>query len=118
MALGQQSVRSRAAEPGTIGFSGSTSRGNSGGETVLGSSDPGGVHSDDAHRRGMRWRRRNFPESVASASTDSGTNTDPHSDANTNADAHTDAYTDAGWHSVHDYFQRRVAEIVDRIPRY
>jgi hypothetical protein len=70
----------------------------------------------------MRGRRQYVAESDAGTSTDA--DADPYPDSNPDSDAHsdthadTDTHTDAGRHSVHDYVQRRVAEIADGITRF
>jgi hypothetical protein len=72
------------------------------------------MRSDDTDNRRVRWRRWNFPKSVATPCTDSGAHA--HAHAHANADTHT--HTDAERHGIHDYFQRRVAKIADHITRY
>jgi hypothetical protein len=77
------------------------------------------MRSDDTDNRGVRWRRWNFPKPVATPRTDTGAYTKPDAIPDSDADAHADpdahADTDTGRHSVHDYVQRRVAEIADGI---
>ena len=77
------------------------------------------MRSGDTDNRGVRWRRWNFPESVAAAGTDSGARPDaiPNSDAdaNTHPDADADADADAEWwDDLHHHVRGCVTEDTDR----
>ncbi len=78
------------------------------------------MRSDDADNRGVRWRRRDLPKSVATPCTNSGANanansnsdTDPNTDPNTLTDANADP--DAGRrHDGHHYVGGRLTEDAD-----
>jgi hypothetical protein len=68
----------------------------------------------------MRRGRQHVAESDAgtSAGSDAYPDPDTYPDTYPDPDAHADTHTDAGRHGIHDYFQRRVATIADRITRY
>src|SRR5262245_60037961 len=119
MGSGPRSVRAQGAVQKTTFFWGSTSRGNSGGEAVLDSSDSGGIRGNDTDDCGVWWRRWNISESVAAAGTDSGAHPDaiPNSDADANTHPNADANPNANterWDDIHDYVRGRVTEDTDR----
>jgi len=67
----------------------------------------------------VRWRRWNFPESVAAAGTDpdANPNSDANTHANTNADAdpNADPNANAGrWDHDHHHVRGRVTQDIDR----
>src|SRR4029077_15883158 len=95
---------------------------NSGGEAILGSSDPGGMRSDDTDNRGVRWRRWNFSKSGATSCTGANAHTKPNANTDTDANTHTDSHANTHthththaerWDDGHDHVGGRVTTNVD-----